>query len=324
MDTRPQVFFYEAFQEEAEELRAHLPGEVEAGFTADTIQEHGNAVPPARVISIRTQSVIPASWSGSLSAILSRSTGYDHVAAYRRATGTDAQCGYLPLYCSRAVAEQAMLLWSALLRRLPTQVAQFRQFHRDGLTGREIEGRTLAVVGVGNIGREVVRIGEGLGMHVRGVDLVRRHPSVNYVGIDEALQWADVIVCAMNLTGQNRAFFDYDRLRVVNPGAVLVNIARGELCVPGDLLRLLREGILGGIGMDVYDDEPALAIALRTGKESSSASARVVHELAQLPNVICTPHNAFNTVESVTRKSAQSVEQLQAFWNHGEFLWPVP
>ena len=87
---------------------------------------------------------------------------------------------------------------------------------------------------------------------------------------------------------------------------------------------MLKEEILSGIGMDVYDDEPALAVALRTGEESSSAAARAVHELAQFPNVICTPHNAFNTAESVARKSAQSVEQLQAFWGHGEFLWPVP
>ena len=316
--------FYEAFQEEAEELRKHLPHDVPSEFTALTIQEHGASLPPADVISIRTQSVIPEVWAGKVAGILTRSTGHDHVAAYRAATGTGAACGYLPLYCARAVAEQAMLLWSALLRRLPTQVAQFRTFHRDGLTGREIEGRKLAVFGVGNIGREVVRIGEGLGMRVVGVDVVQRHPAVQYVLAEEAIQRADVIVCAMNLTAENRGFFDLERLKTARPGTILVNIARGELCVPADLLRLIKEGRLGGIGMDVYNDEPELAVALRTGEESPSPSARAVHALAQFPNVICTPHNAFNTVESVERKCVQSVEQLQAFWAQGVFLWPVP
>ena len=76
------VFFYEAFAEEATYLQQYLPPGIAAGFTRKTIQEYDAAEPPAQLISIRTQSVIPASWATKLAGILSRSTGYDHLEKY--------------------------------------------------------------------------------------------------------------------------------------------------------------------------------------------------------------------------------------------------
>src|ERR1041385_2609055 len=156
------VYFYEAFAEEEESLRRHLPANVRAGFTSKTVQESGDAKPSAPLISIRTQSIVPNEWAGELAGILARATGYDGLKQYLAATGVDVVCGYLPLYCARAVAEQAMLLWMTLLRKLPDQIRQFTTFQRDGLTGHECEHKHLLVVGVGNIGAEVVMIGKGL------------------------------------------------------------------------------------------------------------------------------------------------------------------
>lgn len=328
MSSRCDVFFYEAFEEEAAALRACLPDDLRVGFTAATVQETGHEAPPAPVVSTRTQSVLPVGWAAALQGILTRSTGYDHMVRYRAsAAGAAPLCGYLPLYCNRAVAEQAMLLWMALLRRLPPQVSQFGSFHRDGLTGRECRGKHLAVFGVGNIGSEVVDIGRGLGMEVVGVDPVRRLEGLAYVTPEEAVSWADILVCAMNLTASNEGYFDQERLRDLRSGAVFVNVARGELAVAEDVESLLREGRLGGVGLDVYADEPALAVALRRGDgadESLPASVRAVLRLARRPEVICTPHNAFNTVESVQRKAEQSVQQLLHLRDTGSFLWPVP
>jgi D-lactate dehydrogenase len=320
----PHVCFFEAFEEEAAALRRHLPMDVRADFTAKTIQEVGAAAPPARVVSIRTQSVLPPGWAPSLDGILSRSTGYDHLAAYRDATGLAVPCGYLPLYCARAVAEHALLLWLALLRRLPAQIRQFQDFHRDGLTGRECEAQNLLVVGVGNIGHEITRIGAGLGMRVLGVDLVRKWPEVDYVSIDDGIAQADVIVCAMNLTPRNRGYFNHALLTQAPRGAVFVNVSRGELAVAASLLELLDCGHLGGVGLDVYDAEPELAVSLRAGRPAAHPVARATLELANRPDVICTPHNAFNTVESVERKAEQSIQQVRHFLATGSFLWPVP
>jgi len=319
------VFFYEAFEEEREALRRALEGSpVRAGFTPAAIQETEAGPPPAPLISIRTQSLIPEDWSDRVSGILTRSTGYDHVLDYRRRTGTVAPCGYLPLYCNRAVAEAAMLLWMALMRKLPRQLEHFRSFNRDGLTGAECAGKTLVVVGVGHIGSEVARIGRGLDMRVMGVDVVRKRPDVDYVTLAEGLAAADVIVCAMNLTPSNHGFFHYERLRAAKAGAIFVNIARGELSPAEDLKRLLDEGILSGVGLDVYDHEIDLAATLRGGRQVRHPATKAVLELARRDNVILTPHNAFSTVEAVERKALHSIRQIERCMQQGDFLWPVP
>jgi D-lactate dehydrogenase len=272
--------------------------------------------------------VIPAGWAEHLRAILSRSTGHDHLAAYRAVVGAALQYGYLPLYCSRAVAEQAMLLWLALLRRLPRQVRQFPTFHRDGLTGGECRGRTLLIMGVGNIGHEVAGIGRALGMTVLGADPVRRWEDVTYVDYDEAASVADVVVAAMDLNPSSRGYFGAARLARLKPGAIFVNVARGELVDAEALLTALEAGHLGGVGLDVYDREPELAVALRAGRDldgaGPAAPIRAILELARRDDVICTPHNAFNTAESVERKSEQSAQQLEHLRRTGRFLWPVP
>lgn len=318
------VYFYEAFQEEADELRSILPEGILAEYTPATIQETGHAAPPAKLISIRTQSQIPLAWAPQLDAILTRSTGYDHLRAYAAATGAPLALGYLPLYCHRAVAEQAMLLWMALLRRLPVQVRQFRTFHRDGITGRECLAKTLVVVGVGNIGHEVCRLGAALDMRVLGVDIEPIRGDVAYVDIDVALPQADVLVCAMDLNASNLGYFNRTRWQQIKPGAVFVNVSRGELSPTTELLAALEAGQLSGVGLDVFDHEAVLATSLRSGTVTSDAEVAATLALAHRDDCILTPHNAFNTAEAVFRKSEHSVEQLVAWHKEGAFLWPVP
>ncbi|HBA83067.1 MAG TPA: hydroxyacid dehydrogenase [Verrucomicrobia bacterium] len=318
------VFFFEAFEEEQAALQRYLPKGLQAGFTPKTIQETGMATPPAGLISLRTQSIIPPAWAPSLTGILSRSTGYDHLRRYVDLTATAVPCGYLPLYCARAVAEQALLLWLALYRKLPTQLRQFETFHRDGITGQECAGKCLAVFGVGHIGSEVVKIGKGLGMEVLGVDIVRRFAHVEYVEKDLALARADIVVCSMNLTKANAAYFQYDTLQACRRGVLFINIARGELAPSQVLLRALNEGLLGGVGIDVYNCESELAVSLRGNQTSSHPEVEATLRLKNHPQAILTPHNAFNTIEAVERKSEQSMEQVAHFFKTQSFLWPMP
>ncbi|MBN1764109.1 MAG: hypothetical protein JW860_02535 [Sedimentisphaerales bacterium] len=318
------VFFYEAFDEEEQALKRFLPADIRAGFTWKTIQEYGVSEPAAQVISTRTQSLIPVEWASKLTAILTRSTGFDHIHAFLKKSSHRIACGYLPLYCHRAVAEQAMVLWMALLRKLPGQIESFKAFHRDCLTGHECAGKTLLVVGVGNIGFEVVRIGQGLDMDVLGVDIVKKHEGVNYVTLDEGLAKADIIVCAMNLTCDNYGYFNHQLLKRARHGVVFINIARGELSPSDDLLQLLQENHVAGVGLDVYNHESELAVSLRNGTPTNNPEVKATLDLARHANVILTPHNAFNTHESVERKSDQSIQQINHLRQTGQFLWPVP
>ena len=318
------VFFYEAFEEEVVLLKDELDGNIKAGFSWMTIQEKGDSKPPARLISIRTQSIVPEAWSKNLSGILTRSTGYEHLRQYLNKTQHSLAGGYLPLYCNRAVAEQAMLLWMALLRKLNQQVSQFHHFNRDGLTGQETLNKTLLVVGIGNIGSEVSKIGQALGMKVLGVDLIEKFNFVEYTTIEKGLPRADIVVCAMNLNKLNRGYFCYDRLLKAPRGVIFINIARGEMSPAKDLLRLITEKHLGGLGMDVYNQESMLAVALRNQSPVADAELQATIQLAKMPNVIFTPHNAFNTAEALLRKSQQSAQQVISFIKSGKFLWFIP
>lgn len=326
--------FYEAFEEEEKILRQVLPKEHEYLFTWKTIQESGHKTPPAKVISTRTQSKFPAEWSDKLTAIITRSTGYDHVADYLRQTGACISAAYLPEYAARPVAEQALMMWTALLRNLYLQRKSFETFHRDGLTGCEIRNRRITVIGVGHIGEEIVDIAHGLKMRVLGVDIKPRTEmyeryGLKYVSLKKGLKNADIAVCALPLTEITRGMLNYKTLKSMPANSIFINVGRGEVSPTQDLLKLMNEGILGGIGLDVYDFEKELASVLRDGtklsklKPEARKSVDAVRKLMKNPNVILTPHNAFNTGESVERKSLRTAENLAAYLKTGKFLTPI-
>ncbi|MBI5463757.1 MAG: hydroxyacid dehydrogenase [Ignavibacteriales bacterium] len=317
------VYFYEVFDEEAEALRRFIGNSFSFELTWKTIQETSHTVPPASLISIRTQSQIPLPWAAQLNGILSRSTGSDHLRAFHSQASVKIPCGYLDEYASRAVAEHAILLVLSLLRKLPAQIRQVSQFDRNGITGNEILGKHLLVVGVGRIGSEICRLGKSMGFDVQGVDLIERHGDIEYVSKEEGFRWADVIVSAMNLTDANRGYFNYDLLKKAKRRIVLVNVARGEQTPLRDIALALEEGWLGGCGLDVFESERELANILRSSRTERTGQAAEFVKLLSYPNVLFTPHNAFNTREAVERKSEFTVRQLNHMLKHGAFIWQL-
>lgn len=317
------VFFYEVFDEERDALQQFIPARWQCGFTHLAVQETDHPVPPARVISTRTQSRIPPAWARHLSGILSRSAGFDHLQQFVASAPCPVATGHLFAYSGRAVAEHAALLWLALLRRLPRQQRAIAHFQRDHLTGGECLGRTLAVFGVGDIGGHVAAVGHGLGMNILGVDLVQRHPGIPLVDKRHALQAADVVVASMNLNETNDRYFGPEELSLMKPGALFVNVARGEFSRCSDLLPALASGRLGGVGLDVYAEESLISPALRAGRRLDHPEFIAFEKLRMRDDVIMTPHNAFNTREALVRKSRQSIRQLDYFFNHGMFS-PTP
>jgi D-lactate dehydrogenase len=324
--------FFEAFDEEERLLKKLLPKEMECFFTWKTIQEAALDEPPAPIVSVRTQSLIPIDWADGIDALITRSTGYDHITAYRAESGKEIKATFLPDYAGRAVAEQAMLLWTALLRKLEIQRASFDTFHRDGLTGRELVGRKLTVLGIGRIGSQIVDIATGLKMDVAGVDISAREiGGLKYVGLEKGVERAEILVCALPLTRETRGMLNYNLLRKMPQNAIFINIARGEISPAKDILALLKEKRLAAAALDVYDHEKELASVLRDGTHSAEIadqtareSVEAVLEMRTRSDVILTPHNAFNTRESVERKAMHTVENLMHYLEFGEFKTPVP
>jgi len=203
------VMFYEAFEEEEKAIKKILPTHIRAQFTGKTIQEQNDNVPPAQLISIRTQSLVPKDWAKRIKGILTRSQGYDHLLDLSREIVADIACGYLGSYCARAVAEQAILMMMALFRKLKKQLTHFETFTRDGLTGLECRGRRAFIAGVGNIGSEIVDITKGLRMQVKGFDIEQKIKDLSYASLTEGVKWADVVFCALPLTKETEGMLNY-------------------------------------------------------------------------------------------------------------------
>lgn len=319
----PDVIFYEVFDEEKTALEKFLPAEIDAVYKKGTVQEEGGDLGGTDLISIRTQSRVPDEARSDLKGILTRSQGFDHISVISQDQEALIACGYLPDYCASAVAEQAIMMLMALWRKLPDQTQQFNTFNRDGLTGRECGGRNLLVVGVGKIGRRIIDIGCALGMNVKGVDIDPKIKNLEYVILEEGVLWAEAVVCALPLTDLTRGRINYGLLSRASPGLILINIARGEIAPLCDMKKLLDEGVLGGLGMDVYPDEDVLGDSFRSGS-GLSEDAQLVKELAADHRTILTPHNAFNTEESLSKKASLAAESIVYFLEHKAFPEAVP
>ncbi len=319
---KSNVVFFEIFQEEKKAIFNFLPDNINAIFYENTIQEENCDIPNGAIISVRTQSIIPLNWGSKISAILTRSTGHDHLHFFKYNSNAKISYGFLPKYCARSVAEHALLIWSCLLKKLPNQIDNFKTFDRNGITGSELYNKNLLVIGVGNIGIEIVKIATSLGMNVAGIDIERKFDDVNYIAHDDDLSKYDIIVSAMNLTKSNYNYFDDNFFVRIKKGSLFINISRGELSPTYILNKYLQNGTLAGIGLDVFDIEKKLALYLRNNKTDDEI--KLIMEMNKHPNVILTPHNAFNTNEATLRKSKQTVDQIKSLIEHGNFIWEIP
>lgn len=262
----------------------------------------------------------------SLKLIATRSTGYDHIDLdYCRAAGI-AVCN-VPDYGDHTVAEHAFALLLALTRHIVDAAERTRRgdFSRAGLRGIDLAGKTLGVIGAGRIGRRAITIGRGFGMEVLACDLrpdlsVAQALGFRYADLDEVLRGADVLTLHVpGGVGSSHLISD-DEFAAMRPGALLVNTARGCVVDPEALVRALASGKLGGAALDVLPEESVIgdeAEIFRTGHSPvDPGSLRTIlanHALLRFPNVIVTPHIAYDTREALERIVATTVANIEAF-----------
>ena len=198
-----------------------------------------------------------------------------------------------PDVLTRASAELTIALILALLRRVAEGDRLIRRGKRWSLSptfmlGASVEGRTLGVVGLGRIGREVARLAAALGMRVIHSSRSSGLP------LDELLAQADVVTLHTPLTSETRHLIDERALGLMRPDAFLVNTSRGAVVDQPALVRALRERRIAGAALDVFEREP-----------------EVPAELLGLENVVLTPHVASATVEAREAMGMLVVEALQ-------------
>ena len=221
----------------------------------------------------------------------------------------------VPAYSPHAVAEHTIALLLALVRKIPRAHNRVRDlnFSLAGLVGFDLHGKTAGIIGTGQIGRITAQILRGFGMHVLASDPMpvpawAAANEVTYVPIDELLQASDVVSLHVPLTPETNHLIGTATLARMKAGSVLVNTSRGRLIDTAALIAALKSGRLGGVALDVYEEEAGVFF------EDLSGGVLADDELSRLltfPNVLITSHQAFLTHEALTEISRVTAENLR-------------
>ena len=198
------------------------------------------------------------------------------------------------------VSEQTFALMLALFRKLVKEANHVAKGEWVRVTGNEIMGKTLSIIGLGRIGKEVAIRANAFGMKVIGYDLywdedfARGNQIIRAKSIDEALEQGDVVSLHVNLSDETRELINRERLSKMKDGVVILNCARGEIIHTRDVIDALHAGKIGGYGTDVLDVEPPPPD----------------HPMLNAPNTVITPHIGSRTFESVERQATMAARNL--------------
>lgn len=216
------------------------------------------------------------------------------------ATDQGIPVAFTPGVNHTTVAEHCFMLMLALSKKLIEHVEWTKQGLWKRETGNEIGGKTLGIIGLGRIGREMAIRAKAFGMEVLAQDIywpeafAEEHHITRIENLDRLFSDSDFISLHTNLTAETQGLINSAAIRKMKNSAVLINCGRGELVHVDDILTALRDNTLGGYGADVLDVEPANAD----------------HPLLSAPNCLITPHIGSRTHESVIRQATKATENL--------------
>ncbi len=237
-----------------------------------------------------------------------RCAGYNNVdlaAAFKK-----IHVVHVPAYSPNAVAEHAMALLLASIRRIHKAYNRTRDFNFSlaGLTGFELSGKTVGVVGTGRIGRAFIDICQGFHMRVLCYD---KYPlpdeKLTYVPLEQLLKESDVISFHCPLTEETRHLINENTLPLLKKGVVLVNTSRGALIDSEALLSGIKQRIIGAACLDVYEEESDIFFEDVSGHILEDDT---LARLITMPNVLLTSHQAFLTEEALDSIAKTTVENL--------------
>jgi D-lactate dehydrogenase len=226
----------------------------------------------------------------------------------------------VPAYSPHAVAEHTLALILALDRKIHRAWNRVREgnFALEGLMGREIHGRAVGVIGTGEIGAVVAKILAGFEARVLAYD-PRSNPAVTaagarYVPLETLLAEAEIVTLHCPLTTETHHLIRRERLALMRDGALLVNTGRGALIDARDVIEALKTGKLGGVALDVYEEEDSLF-----GRDHSGEilADDVFARLLTFPNVVITGHQAYFTEPALRAIAETTVDNVRR-WARGE------
>lgn len=261
----------------------------------------------------------------NLKLVSTRSTGYDHIdlaACKERGVAT----AFVPGYGDNTVAEFTFGLILNLTRKIYQSIDQIKEigsFSLEGLRGMDLKGKTIGIVGTGRIGKEMVKIAKGFGMNVIAFDpfpdkTLSQQMNFEYLSLEDLLQNSDIISLHCPLNEKTRYLINKDNIQLVKRGTYFINSARGGIIDTSALMQALKEGIIAGAALDVLEEEGEIKdeLVFLSKTQPTKEQLQVVlenHILMKMPNVLITPHNAFNSQEALERILNTTILNIKGF-----------
>ncbi len=331
-----KIAYIAPYEGEAEIAKKVLAGHEVVFVDSPVRTEIPEHIRDAEALSVFVDSVVTEAMIESmpnLQCIALRSTGFDHVACvYAQEKGITVS--YVPHYGSQTVAEYAFALILALSRKA---YAAYDALRSDGerdvkkYEGFDLRGKTLGVVGTGAIGRHVCMIAQGFGMRIVAHDLFPNETfaaahGVTYMSFDELMSQSDIVSLHVPSSKENYHMINADSLATAKKGIYVINTARGDLVDTVALTKAIEEGQVAGAGLDVYEGEQYITDEMELLDADTDVATETWqafaanHALLDMPNVIVTPHVAFNSIEAkqeITQTTAENI--LKAFAKEPQF-----
>lgn len=225
----------------------------------------------------------------------------------------------VPAYSPYAVAEHAMALLLTLNRKTHRAYNRTRDFNFsiNGLTGFDLNGKTIGIIGTGKIGQVFAKICKGFGMNVLAFDpYPNKNLELEYVTFEELCKNADIISLHCPLTKDTHHLINEETIALMKDGVSIINTSRGALIDSEALLNAIKTGKIGSAGLDVYEEESELFFE---DFSNTILQDDILARLVSMPNVLVTSHQAFLTNEALSNIAKTTLENLKAFFE-GESL----
>lgn len=228
----------------------------------------------------------------------------------------------VPAYSPYAVAEHAAALLLSLDRKTYKSYQRTKKYNftLNGLLGFDIHGKTIGVIGTGKIGKVFIQIMKGFGTEVLAYDVYKDEKAAEelgfkYVELDELYKNSDIISLHCPLTKENENMLNKESMKKMKDGVVIINTSRGKLINSNDLIKALSSGKIGGVGLDVFDDEGDFFLNDMSNSYYRSPELSI---LLSMPNVVITSHQAFFTKEALNKIGQVSMDNIKAFFETGD------
>ena len=225
---------------------------------------------------------------------------------------------HVPAYSPYAVAEHAMALLLTIVRRTHKAYIRTKDFNfsLNGLTGFDLHGKTVGVIGTGKIGRIFIDICRGFGMNIIAYDKFPiENSGINYVSLEELYSKSDIISMHCPLTNETNGMINADTIKTMKKGVILINTSRGPLIESEALLQAIKERHIGAACLDVYDEESDIFFR---DFSNHIVSDDVLARLISMPNVLVTSHQGFLTQEALDNIAQTTINNLRQIQNEGK------